>query len=124
MPKSYTARLVARVTPDVRDRLCLLALLSRRRVGHVLDDVLDAALPAAETLSAELARRAANSPTHHPPSRPSEHPPPKSGRPPAKRPRSQHAGLPSPRRSARTAPARGCAAPWPPSRYSRPPRQR
>ncbi len=58
MTKSYTARLATRVTMSVDTRLRQLALLSRRRISHVLDDVLDAALPSAEDLSAQLARRA------------------------------------------------------------------
>jgi hypothetical protein len=56
--KAYTARLATRVTTSVDTRLRQLALLSRRRISHVLDDVLDAALPSAEDLSAQLARRA------------------------------------------------------------------
>jgi len=60
--KAYTARLATRVTTSVDTRLRQLALVSRRRISHVLDDVLDAALPSAEDLSAQLARRA--DPTH------------------------------------------------------------
>ena len=58
MPKTYTARLATRVTTSVDTRLRQLALLSRRRISHVLDDVLDAALPTAEDLSTRLARLA------------------------------------------------------------------
>ena len=58
MTKRYTARLATRVTTSVDTRLRQLALLSRRRISHVLDDVLDAALPSAEDLSAQLTRRA------------------------------------------------------------------
>ena len=58
MTKAYTARLATRVTTSVDTRLRQLALVSRRRISHVLDDVLDAALPSAEDLSAQLARRA------------------------------------------------------------------
>ncbi len=65
MTKSYTARLATRVTPSVDTRLRQLALLSRRRISHVLDDVLDAALPSAADLSAQLARRAGASQEHH-----------------------------------------------------------
>ena len=61
MTKRYTARLATRVTTSVDTRLRQLALLSRRRISHVLDDVLDAALPSAEDLSAQLARRASPS---------------------------------------------------------------
>ena len=64
MTKAYTARLATRVTTSVDTRLRQLALLSRRRISHVLDDVLDAALPSAEDLSAQLARRAG--PRHDP----------------------------------------------------------
>jgi hypothetical protein len=63
--KAYTARLATRVTTSVDTRLRQLALLSRRRISHVLDDVLDAALPSAEDLSAQLARRASPSQDHH-----------------------------------------------------------
>ena len=59
--KAYTARLATRVTTSVDTRLRQLALLSRRRISHVLDDVLDAALPSAEDLSAQLTRRASSS---------------------------------------------------------------
>ena len=58
MTKRYTARLATRVTTSVDTRLRQLALLSRRRISHVLDDVLDAALPSAEDLSAQLTRSA------------------------------------------------------------------
>jgi hypothetical protein len=59
--KAYTARLATRVTTSVDTRLRQLALVSRRRISHVLDDVLDAALPSAEDLSAQLTRRASSS---------------------------------------------------------------
>jgi hypothetical protein len=62
VPKTYSARLATRVTTSVDTRLRQLALLSRRRISHVLDDVLDAALPTAEDLSRQLARLA-----HQPP---------------------------------------------------------
>ena len=65
MTKIYTARLATRVTTSVDTRLRQLALLSRRRISHVLDDVLDAALPSAEDLSAQLARRASANQDHH-----------------------------------------------------------
>ena len=58
MAKTYDARLATRITASVDTRLRQVALLSRRRLSHVLDDVLDAALPTVEDLSAELARRA------------------------------------------------------------------
>jgi hypothetical protein len=63
--KVYTARLATRVTTSVDTRLRQLALLSRRRISHVLDDVLDAALPSAEDLSSQLARRASSNQEHH-----------------------------------------------------------
>ena len=65
MTKAYTARLATRVTTSVDTRLRQLALLSRRRISHVLDDVLDAALPSAEDLSAQLAHRASPNQEHH-----------------------------------------------------------
>ena len=65
--KAYTARLATRVTTSVDTRLRQLALVSRRRISHVLDDVLDAALPSAEDLSAQLARRASPSQEHNAP---------------------------------------------------------
>jgi hypothetical protein len=65
--KAYTARLATRVTTSVDTRLRQLALVSRRRISHVLDDVLDAALPSAEDLSAQLARRASPSQERHVP---------------------------------------------------------
>ena len=54
MTKFYKARLATRITTSVDARLRQLALSSRRRLSHVLDDVLDAALPSAEDLSAQL----------------------------------------------------------------------
>jgi len=63
--KRYTARLATRVTTSVDTRLRQLALLSRRRISHVLDDVLDAALPSAEDLSAQLARSASQGQDEH-----------------------------------------------------------
>ena len=67
MTKAYTARLATRVTSNVDTRLRQLALVSRRRISHVLDDVLDAALPSAEDLSAQLARRARTGQEHNAP---------------------------------------------------------
>ena len=58
MTKIYSARLATRVTAGVDARLRQLALIRRRRLSHVLDDVLDAALPTAEDLRAQLARLA------------------------------------------------------------------
>ncbi len=58
MTKVYSARLATRITTSVDTRLRQLALLSRRRISHVLDDVLDGALPSAEQLSTQLTRLA------------------------------------------------------------------
>lgn len=58
MTKTYDARLGTRITASVDARLRQLALVRRRRLNHVLDDVLDAALPTAEDLTAQLARLA------------------------------------------------------------------
>ena len=55
----YNARLGTRLTENVDARLRQLALIRRRRLSHVLDDVLDAALPTAADLTAQL-RRLAN----------------------------------------------------------------
>jgi hypothetical protein len=62
MTKTYTARLATRVTTSVDARLRQFALLSRRRISHVLDEVLDSALPTVEDLSSQFARLAANQP--------------------------------------------------------------
>jgi len=56
--KTYNARLGTRITASVDARLRQLALVRRRRLSHVLDDVLDAALPTAEDLTAQLGRLA------------------------------------------------------------------
>ena len=57
MTKQYTARLAT----SVDTRLRQLALLHRRRISHVLDDVLDSALPTAQDLAAQVARLANDS---------------------------------------------------------------
>jgi hypothetical protein len=54
--KNYDARLATRITSSVDSRLRQLALLRRRRLCHLLDDVLDAALPSSEELAAQFAR--------------------------------------------------------------------
>jgi hypothetical protein len=56
--KSYDARLATRITSSVDTRLRQLALLHRRRISHLLDDVLDQALPSAEDLAARFAHPA------------------------------------------------------------------
>jgi len=61
MDKQYNARLATRVTTSVDTRLRQLALLSRRRISHVLDDVLDSALPTAQDLAARVAHLADDS---------------------------------------------------------------
>src|SRR6266851_6400333 len=53
--KNYSARLATRITPGVDARLRQLALVRRRRISHVLDEVLDAALPKAADLITEMA---------------------------------------------------------------------
>jgi len=60
--KTYDARLGTRITTSVDARLRQLALVRHRRLSHVLDDKLDAALPAAEDLTAQLARLASVEP--------------------------------------------------------------
>jgi hypothetical protein len=60
--KTYDARLGTRITVSVDARLRQLALLRRRRLSHLLDDVLDSALPTAEELTAQLARLASAEP--------------------------------------------------------------
>lgn len=58
MTKIYNARLGTRITESAGARLRQLALIRRHRLSHVLDEVLDAALPPAEDLTAQLARLA------------------------------------------------------------------
>jgi hypothetical protein len=71
--KDYTARLAARITPSVDTRLRQLALLHRRRISHLLDDVLDAALPTSEDLAAQFtARTRTTHPRHRPSATPRE----------------------------------------------------
>jgi uncharacterized protein (DUF1778 family) len=53
--KNYSARLATRITPSVDARLRQLALVRRRRISHILDEVLDAALPKAADLITEMA---------------------------------------------------------------------
>jgi len=53
--KTYNARLGTRITESVDARLRQLALVRRQRISHVLDEVLDAALPKAADLLAQLA---------------------------------------------------------------------
>jgi len=53
--QSYSTRLATRITPGVDARLRQLALVRRRRISHVLDEVLDAALPTAADLLTQMA---------------------------------------------------------------------
>lgn len=55
MTDLQTARLAADIDASVDARLRLLALVRRqRRIGRLLSDVLDKALPSAEELTAQL----------------------------------------------------------------------
>jgi hypothetical protein len=60
--KTYDTRLGTRITASVDARLRQLALVRRQRLSHLLDDVLDGALPTAEDLTTQLARLAATAP--------------------------------------------------------------
>lgn len=58
MTEMQTARLAADIAADVDARLRLLALVrGQRRIGRLLTDVLDKALPSAEELTAQLSQR-------------------------------------------------------------------
>jgi len=70
--KVYDARLATRSTTSVDTRLRQLALMSRPPTSHALDNVLDAALPTAEDLTARftrLARGCQEPPPQPPPGR-------------------------------------------------------
>jgi hypothetical protein len=56
--KTYDARLATRLTSSVDSRLCQFALLRRRRISHLLDEVLDQALPTTQDLAGQFARLA------------------------------------------------------------------
>lgn len=62
MTKTYDTRLATRITSSVDARLRQLALVRRKRLSHLLNDVLDAALPTAEDLTTQLARLASTEP--------------------------------------------------------------
>lgn len=49
-----TARVTARIGRDVDERLRLLAHLRRKRMGYVLTEVLDGALPSADELTDQI----------------------------------------------------------------------
>ena len=53
--KTYSARLATRLTRGAGARLRQLALIRRQRINRVLDDLLDAALPTAAELAAQMA---------------------------------------------------------------------
>ena len=53
--KNYSTRLATRITPGVDARLRQLALARHRRISHVLDEVLNAALPTTADLLTEMA---------------------------------------------------------------------
>lgn len=60
MSEMQTARLAADIAASVDARLRLLALVKgQRRIGRLLTDVLDKALPSAEELTAQLSLRQA-----------------------------------------------------------------
>jgi len=69
--KSYNARLATRITTSVDTRLRQLALLHRRRISHLLDDVLDAALPTSEDLAAQFVHLTSTGPELPPQQAPS-----------------------------------------------------
>ena len=52
---AYDARLATRITPAVDRRLRRLALAKGQPLSHVLDGLLDRALPAADELASVLA---------------------------------------------------------------------
>jgi hypothetical protein len=52
--KIYNARLATRLSASVDARLRQLALIRRQRINRLLDDLLDAALPPAAALTAQL----------------------------------------------------------------------
>jgi len=56
LTKIYNARLGTRITASVDYRLRRLALIHHGRFSHVPGDVLDAALPPAEDLTAQLSQ--------------------------------------------------------------------
>jgi hypothetical protein len=52
---AYDARLATRISPEVDLRLRMLALFKGRPLSHVLDGLLDKALPSAAELAVSLA---------------------------------------------------------------------
>lgn len=57
MADRYTARLATRITEDVDARLRLAAALERLPLCRLLTGLLDRALPSAEELASEVARK-------------------------------------------------------------------
>ena len=53
--KTYSARLATRLSAGVDARLRQLALIRRQRLNRLLDELLDAALPPAAELTAQMA---------------------------------------------------------------------
>jgi hypothetical protein len=64
--KTYNARLATRLTSSVDSRLRQFALLRRRRISHLLDEVLDQALPTTQDLAGQFAGLADTTPEHSP----------------------------------------------------------
>ena len=64
--KTYNARLATRLTSSVDSRLRQFALLRRRRISHLLDEVLDQALPTTQDLAGQFARLADTTPEPSP----------------------------------------------------------
>ena len=64
--KTYDARLATRLTSSVDSRLRQFALLRRRRISHLLDEVLDQALPTTQDLAGQFARLADTTPDPSP----------------------------------------------------------
>jgi len=55
-----TARLGTRISPDRDHRLRLLVMVRRGKIGAVLDEVLDGALPDADHLAEQLRQKGAS----------------------------------------------------------------
>jgi hypothetical protein len=53
-------RLATRISPAVDRRLRMLAILSNQRLSHLLDCLLDKALPAADELASQLGESCAD----------------------------------------------------------------
>jgi hypothetical protein len=56
----YDARLATRISRDVDGRLRLLALVRRIRLGQLIDQLLDQALPSADELAEQMKGTASN----------------------------------------------------------------